>query len=425
MPQGPILIFDKSTLQSLDPDESMWLDNFFLTNITPLFFIETLADLEKEVRSGRTPEQVVGNLAYKTPDLQSRPNVHHSQLLAAELSGAGTISMDGRPIISGGKTVILDGKAGIVHQRTPEEEALERWHRGEFLDLERQTAKAWRRALSNVDYEGKYELFQKWFEGGQKPKTLFDAKLLADANIDRTNQESCLEFGLSLIGIPLAAQTLVLERWRSAGKPPIREFAPYFRHVFSIDFFFYLAIAADLISRVRPSNKVDLAYLYYLPFCMVFTSGDNLHARTAPLFLRGDQTFVKGLDLKADLGKLDEHYSRLPEETKSQGVFHFADCPPTDTSFLVTQLWDKHLPLWRKHKAEPQRAADEGDQKEIVELMNRIQDAADSSDLVTQVSSEDASYLQIQRNVLFRKGKWQRFPPEVEKGRDKNSKGTA
>ena len=86
---------------------------------------------------------------------------------------------------------------------------------------------------------------------------------------------------------------------------------------------------------------------------------------------------------------------------------------------------DKHLPLWRKHKAEPQRAADEGDQKEIVELMNRIQDAADSSDLVTQVSSEDASYLEIQRNVLFRKGKRQGFPPEVEKGRDKNSKGTA
>ena len=44
---GPILIFDKSTLQSLNVDEAVWLDNFFMTNITPLFFIETLADLEK------------------------------------------------------------------------------------------------------------------------------------------------------------------------------------------------------------------------------------------------------------------------------------------------------------------------------------------------------------------------------------------
>ena len=47
-------------------------------------------------------------------------------------------------------------------------------------------------------------------------------------------------------------------------------------HMFSVDFFFHLAIAADLISRVRPEgkadNKVDIAYLYYLPFCMVFVS---------------------------------------------------------------------------------------------------------------------------------------------------------
>ena len=60
---GPILIFDKSTLQSLNPDEAVWLDNFFITNITPLFYIETLADLEKEVRAGKTPEQIVGVLS--------------------------------------------------------------------------------------------------------------------------------------------------------------------------------------------------------------------------------------------------------------------------------------------------------------------------------------------------------------------------
>jgi len=43
----------------------MWLDHFFICNITPMFFVEVLADLEKEPKRGRTPEQVVGNLAYK------------------------------------------------------------------------------------------------------------------------------------------------------------------------------------------------------------------------------------------------------------------------------------------------------------------------------------------------------------------------
>ena len=90
---GPNLIFDKSFLQSLNLDEANWLDMFFTTNITPLFFIETLADLEKEVHKGRTPEQVVGNLATKTPDWYAHPNVHHGTLLVGELTGKETIDM--------------------------------------------------------------------------------------------------------------------------------------------------------------------------------------------------------------------------------------------------------------------------------------------------------------------------------------------
>ncbi len=35
------------------------------SNITPLFFVECLADLEKQIKS--TPEQLVGSLALRTP----------------------------------------------------------------------------------------------------------------------------------------------------------------------------------------------------------------------------------------------------------------------------------------------------------------------------------------------------------------------
>jgi hypothetical protein len=105
--------------------------------------------------------------------------------------------------------------------------------------------------------------------------------------------------------------------------------------------FFYLGIAADLIYRVRPSNNVDLAYLYYLPFCKVFTSNDSLHERMVPLFLRGNQSFVKGSELKADLGKLDQHYSCLPKEVTDRGLFHFAAYPPTDSSLQLQRPADR------------------------------------------------------------------------------------
>jgi hypothetical protein len=32
-----------------------WFDQLYYPNITPLFFVETLADLDKEMAGGRTP----------------------------------------------------------------------------------------------------------------------------------------------------------------------------------------------------------------------------------------------------------------------------------------------------------------------------------------------------------------------------------
>jgi len=76
---------------------------------------------------------------------------------------------------------------------------------------------------------------------------------------------------------------------------------------------------------------------------MVFTSNDKLHANIAPFFLRDNQTFVLGSELKADLAKLDEHYDAFPDDVKKRGVSSFAYYPPHDDKFLVTKLWDKHM----------------------------------------------------------------------------------
>src|SRR5882762_1702002 len=100
---GPILLFDKSALQSLTIDESVWLDTFYFPCITPLFFIETLADLEKEVQKGRTPEEVVGNLAEKTP-LGGGINVHHHTLSVNELLGH-RFELRNVPVVAGGNPV--------------------------------------------------------------------------------------------------------------------------------------------------------------------------------------------------------------------------------------------------------------------------------------------------------------------------------
>jgi hypothetical protein len=157
---GPILLFDKSVLQSLSVDEAVWLDTFYFPCITPLFFTETLADLEKEVQKGRSPEDVVGNLAQKTP-IGGAINVHHHTLSANELLGQ-AVELRHVPVVPGGNPVnTQNGRRAVVYDSPPEAAALSRWQEHDFLDVERRFAKAWRDALSGIDLDGLFRQGEK------------------------------------------------------------------------------------------------------------------------------------------------------------------------------------------------------------------------------------------------------------------------
>jgi hypothetical protein len=414
MPAGPHLIFDKSALECLSVDETNWLDNFFLTVITPLFFMETLADLEKEVSKGRAPEQVVGSIAIRTPDMQSTACAHHRTILQHVLAGR-DMPLDGRVPRAGGKVVELDGKRGVFYEKSPEQEALDRWHEFHFLDIERQIAKRWRRDLcSGIDYTKQYAFFQNWFLLG-KPKSLAEVKTLTDGLIDNSPQDGVLRFGVELLGIP-EAKEYVIGRWERAGSPSMKIFAPHFRHMLAVELFFHLAIASDQISRVRPKgkadNKVDIAYLYYLPFCHIFVSNDKLHKRVVPLFLRKDQTFVDAMELKADLTKLDDHYGALPEDLKTSGFHKFANYPPREPEFLVARLWDSLGTQWRDAAAN-YKPPDQSKHPETIAELDRIREAAQTADPAARVSIEDTEFMEIVRYPQRKKGKWLRYGRDV------------
>jgi hypothetical protein len=411
MPQGPFLIFDKSSLESLNLDEAVMLDNFFMSNITPLFFVECLADLEKAIRNKSTPEQLVGSLAIRTPESQSYPNIHHSNILRGELAGRFDLrTVRGRVMLAGGKHVQLGDKKGVVFERSPEAEAVSRWEKREFLDLERNIAKQWRSALTAIDLDAMVKHFMNELGHWRKPKSLADAKQIADTIIDSMDPEWLITFGLNLLGAPETIE-YVLSNWIQKRRPPIREHLPYFVFMLTINIFFCLVLPTQLLRNVKPSHKIDLAYLYYLPFCSVFTSKDNFHAEIVPLFLTSEQTFVNGIELKEDLAKLVAHYESLPEEVLKTGLIHFAAYPPEDTTFLVTRLWDRYLPRWRETKNMPKPPHDPEEEKRLVEEINR---QTDSPEL--QPSEEHdidkMDYATIRRMVYPKKGRWLRFSEE-------------
>lgn len=409
---GPVLIFDKSALQSLSTDEAVWLDNFFQSNLTPLFFIETLADLEKQIKSGERPEDVVGDIALKTPDRGAHPNAHHRRLLEAELYGLDTVAMDGRGILAGGKPVVLDGQKGILFSQTPEDEAFHRWQRRDFLGAERNVAKRWRAALAVADFEERYRFFREKFLGGKSLKDFREVKARTDECIDRPDQEGAFRIGMTLFSILPDAQREIIDRWRVHGKPAIRKFAPYFHFLYSVELFFYLGLASDLVSRDRPTNKIDLAYLYYLPFCKVFTSKDKLHERTVPLFMHANQTFIRSEALKAGLAKLDAHYSGLPDEVKRSGLHRFANNPPEDTSFLVTRFWDTYMPKWREWREKEKQITPEM-QEALRRLTEKVKRESQPGNPRERVTIGEANYLHMESKARSRKGKWEIFGPDA------------
>lgn len=401
-----MIIFDKSTLQSLRVDEACWLDAFYLPIIAPLFYVETLGDLEKQVAKGRTPEQVVGNLAEKTPP-NACANVHHRTLALAELMGDFTVTMDRRPVVGGGKPVVTEDQRGVFFAPSPEMQALSRWQAGRFLEVEREFSRAWRRGLSGIDLDKVYRQYRC------KLHTLEDAKEAALRFINSSSYAS-LKLAFETLDIDERIRWMIIARWGRLGCPPLSSFAPYTAHVMCVEMFFNFAIGADLISRERPSNKIDVAYLYYLPFCMIFASNDSLHERTAKCFLKNDQLFLKGEDLKADLAKLDEHYSGLPEDVKERGIMSFASRPP-HKGFLVTSLWDRFMaPDWRSPKTIPPEVMKDSD---LVKHINCLKKAAKDHNENNPpfFPAEDGDFMLIEKSIPLRMGKWRLLPPEVER----------
>lgn len=313
---------------------------------------------------------------------------------------------------------MLEGATGIIYKQTPEEEAFHRWQRGEFLEIERGAAKRWRHQLESIDLEAMAASFKGILETAGRPQALADIKAVAEAIIDGPDQGAVLRMGLAFIFGDGDWTEQIIARWENLGRPRIREHAPYFTHVLTVDLFFYLGMAAGQIGSHRKSNKVDIAYLYYLPFCMVFTSRDDLQVRAAPLFLRADQSFVHGGDLKADLKRLDAHYDSLPADVKEKGVYSFAAYPPNDDSYLVTQLWKKHLKPPDGQEQQPPKYEGKtwyvppagSDPREIVKAINDFEANAVPLPPETPIATDEAAVVHFSRLIRRTKGKWTRVP---------------
>ena len=415
---GPSLVFDKSFLQGLSVDEAVMLDQMFTCVVTPVFMVETLADLAKETGAERPAAKGVARLAERTPIAHSYMNTFHQHVAESDLLGD-RAAMDYRPAVAGGIPVRVDGKAGIIFEKSPEMDAFERWQAGAFLDVEQLFASRWRKELGELDLKAVADGYRSIIRKEDRPKNHAEARRLAAAIVDAPGQAfRALRMSHDLLDLPADRMRRITKSWRSSGSPPLREYAPFAAHCLEVDLYFVLAMTNGIISDQRPSNRIDVSYLCYLPFAKIFASQDRLHRSAAPLFMSDQQRFVWGLDLKADLRRLNEHFLKLSDDEKSKGLFLLAAHPPRDDVGLCATLWDAVNPGWRKPR--PAAQALTRDQQNAIINQSKGMRAAALARSPAQLPrrAEDIQHLSISRFIPKSRGSWRMFSAETEAASD-------
>ena len=272
--------------------------------------------------------------------------------------------------------------------------------------MERLAATIWRKALGELDLIAIGKEMRRLGFTQKACKTLQDAKAIADTLVNGTNDpHALLALAVQFFQIPQRLHGLIAQAWNNPGRRPLPEFAPYAAYALTVEIFFQVALGAGLIGGERPSNRTDIAYLFYLPFSMVFVSSDDLHRRTAQLFMRPDQAFVWGIDLKHALRAINDHFLQLPEEEREKGISAFAHSPPDGN--LVAELWDCFMRTGYRNEKRTKMNPDAE-----TELVKRLTEFSKQPTLSQgeMTTVEDAEMVSVSRMVRKKRGSWWQLP---------------
>jgi len=305
-----------------------------------------LGDLAAAGRGTRTAEELVAELARKFDGSGTSANVDYLSLCRGSLAGA-QFAMDGR-IVPQNLTVVDSASMGQGWLIQPAEinEAILRWANEEFEEFEYEMASYWRKATREPDQES--FMHQLESHGVALPEGGGEAALVrkVDYLLEKSSlQDVWFRWLIDQLDLDATATRAAEAGWRANRSGGLRSFAPFVAHCVRV-LLLLLVFTHNGLVAWRPTNLLDVQYLYYAPFCQVFSSNDALHVTLAPHVLRGDQTFVRGTVLKADLGRLATRRDSLSPEERAGEAFALGSYPPPCRESIVFRLWQQYMRPW-------------------------------------------------------------------------------
>jgi hypothetical protein len=370
------LLFDKSTFQSLSKDEIFFLRTYYFPVISHILIIEILGDLKKGGTDAGNSDRVK-DLSNKILQLNPTYSASYFHLLEMSLMGY-PVEMRGRPNVLGGEQVVdPDGKRGIKFSQPPEEQILQRWRDGKFDEAEEISARSWRDSIKdNVikpDSMPRPEFLNRL-------KNHDDLLSYIESYLELPHtQDEILQNVLAVFAFPQELATQVFYRYEQVKPVMIADFAPYALYCYRVFMLFQLSIYRG-ITTPRQTDIVDLQYLYYLPFVSIFTSHDKFHITFAPLFLREDQKFIVGNDLKADLKSIVKLRDEVPEPELDEWMKKQRSFPPEQPDSFTYNVWKEGATPSYKGWTDESHERTPEQEKELLERLKRMKSGGQSTD---------------------------------------------
>jgi hypothetical protein len=343
------LLLDKSILQNLSSREAEILSLHYLMNVPPVLLFEMLGNLAK---LGQTDQP--RRLARKFSASSSAINVDWHSLLVTSLLGQ-VVPMCGQIVIPLDKE-IPDPDGGIIKlsDEQPAEIALRRWREGQFIQAEQIAAKHWREQaktlpVNEIKSALDYILYL--------PRASSFSELGTLVNEVATHlhyQQRHLDFLGSILSLPAEIRRDISQRWTTEGHRSVYRFSPYAYHCLKCILVMSFGVESGLVSNAkRKKNRVDLEYLFYLPFAHVFSTSDKVQGELAKLLLRNHQFFVPGIELQVDLKQIAGYLDSLTPEQRRAHRLEYGQYPPNLPDSVTAKLWRYYMKPRQTHAGRP------------------------------------------------------------------------
>jgi hypothetical protein len=342
-----LLIFDKSFLQMLSSDEVSELSLYFKFVGTPLLIREIISDLKKHPKDRRLPEQVVSALASKMWKAHGLQPAGFRKLCIASLCCVFDVPMFGQvPVDPDAPSVfVTDSGKGVIYDSAFEQEMWQRWEYGDFTADDTQSAAAWRAGVQSINL---HAVGKQWKEFTQEhfgvarnlPELIALVNAMLD-NFDKKVQFKLLVMLIAFLDVSTPAAQWAVMLFDAGLMGRVKDLCPYAASVLRLYLTFIGGLGRGFVGP-RPSHYIDLQYLFYVPFCMVFVSSDKFHREMWPA-TAGENTFVWGPDLKDELQQRIEMQSTMTEQEKEQQ--RLPSFPKELQDSPIHRVWQKYIVL--------------------------------------------------------------------------------